>query len=224
MKILVTEDDPLIRRALRDLLEVQGYELLFAANMREGVDLLSKEPELVLCDLAMHNHDGFELIAALRAKADFQALPIIVLSTKSGRAELHRAMESGADDFVSKPLQSAELMKAIKTQIARSKRFVEPLDAFKDFAAEGGFTPLSEEALEHLLQIQRGADLLLSRAEQRPTWDVKDIAARIKFRTQLLHGMIHRLIRHMQVKQPSRPSATQSNRSCEKAKFSDSAC
>lgn len=227
MKILIAEDDPLIRRALRDMLEFQGITLLFAASKREGLAMLSKEPDLVFSDLSLLEGDGLELIAAIRADAELEALPIVVLSTPSGKADLRRAMEIGADDFVMKPLQSSELMKAIKTQLSRLRPFPEGLDLFKNQEAPVSSPPLSAEVIEHLKQIQGGADLLLHRGEPLPPRELQGIAARIKMRAQILEGIIHQWLMRAQpepVASSTRPGEAKPNRPCEGARFAENAC
>ena len=111
--ILVVDDDPAIRKSLRNELHVSGYTTASASDGAEGVRTFeSHGPDLILTDLSMPRSDGFELISAVRAKG---RTPIIVLSVRGDDADKIRALDLGADDFVTKPFSVAELLARCRT-------------------------------------------------------------------------------------------------------------
>lgn len=117
-RILVVEDDYGIRRSIATQLRAEGYEVVEAADGGEAVTAARREkPDLILTDLAMPAVDGFTLIAALRKT---MTTPIIVLSVRGGEADRVRALDLGADDFVSKPFSVAELLARVRAQLRRS--------------------------------------------------------------------------------------------------------
>ncbi len=117
-RILVAEDDPDIRRAIVAELRGEGYETAEAADGREALAVIrTAKPDLVLTDLAMPVMDGFALIAALRKNG---TTPIIVLSVRGGEADRVRALDLGADDFVTKPFSVAELFARIRALLRRT--------------------------------------------------------------------------------------------------------
>jgi two-component system, OmpR family, KDP operon response regulator KdpE len=117
-RILVVEDDHAIRRSIATQLRAEGYDVVEAADGREAAAITSDEkPDLILTDLAMPVMDGFSLIARLRKTV---ATPIIVLSVRGGEADRVRALDLGADDFVSKPFSVAELLARVRAQLRRS--------------------------------------------------------------------------------------------------------
>lgn len=117
-RILVVEDDAAIRRSIVAQLRGEGYEVLEAADGKEAVTVTRREkPDLILTDLAMPVADGFTLIALLRKTL---TTPIIVLSVRGGEADRVRALDLGADDFVSKPFSVAELLARVRAQLRRS--------------------------------------------------------------------------------------------------------
>ena len=116
--ILVVEDDPTIRRGLASELAAEGYEILEAADGRQGLSLFtSGAPDLVLTDLAMPLADGFELIREIRRVG---ATPIVVLSVRGADVDKIRALDLGADDFVTKPFSVPELLARVRAQLRRS--------------------------------------------------------------------------------------------------------
>ena len=116
--VLVVEDDPTIRRGLAAELAAAGYDVLEAADGRQGIELFgSAAPDLVLTDLAMPVADGFELIREVRRAG---ATPVVVLSVRGGDLDKIRALDLGADDFVTKPFSVPELLARIRAQLRRS--------------------------------------------------------------------------------------------------------
>ena len=115
--ILVVDDDGAIRDSLSKELRAAGYATATASDGREGVGVFeSRAPDLVLTDLAMPRSDGFELIAAIRASS---RTPITVLSVRGADADKVRALDLGADDFVTKPFSVAELLARLRAQLRR---------------------------------------------------------------------------------------------------------
>jgi two-component system KDP operon response regulator KdpE len=116
--ILVVDDDPSIRESLSSELRVSGYTTVSANNGQEGLRAFAAHaPDLVLTDLAMPRSDGFELISAIRATS---RTPIIVLSVRGNDPDKIRALDLGADDFVTKPFSVAELLARIRAQLRRT--------------------------------------------------------------------------------------------------------
>jgi two-component system KDP operon response regulator KdpE len=116
--ILVVDDDPSIRQSLQQELAVSGYTTASASDGLEGVRAFeSHAPDLVLTDLSMPRSDGFELISAIRAKS---RTPIIVLSVRGDDSDKIRALDLGADDFVTKPFSAGELLARVRAQLRRT--------------------------------------------------------------------------------------------------------
>lgn len=115
--VLVVDDDPAIRRSLQQELDAGGYTTITASNGLDGVRTFeSHTPDLILTDLSMPRSDGFELISAVRAKG---RTPIIVLSVRGDDADKIRALDLGADDFVTKPFSVAEMLARVRAQLRR---------------------------------------------------------------------------------------------------------
>jgi two-component system KDP operon response regulator KdpE len=116
--ILIADDDPAIRDSLVKELRAAGYTTTSAADGAEAVTTFhSHVPDLVLTDLAMPRSDGFQLIGAIRATS---AVPIVVLSVRGADADKVRALDLGADDFVTKPFSVTELLARLRAQLRRT--------------------------------------------------------------------------------------------------------
>ncbi|HEX4952048.1 MAG TPA: response regulator transcription factor [Thermoanaerobaculia bacterium] len=117
-RILLVDDDPAIRAALERELSQAGYEVVTAADGAEGLARFEQaEPDLVVTDLAMPVKDGLALIAEVRRRA---AVPILVLSVREGEGDKVRALDLGADDYVTKPFSLRELLARVRAQLRRS--------------------------------------------------------------------------------------------------------
>jgi two-component system KDP operon response regulator KdpE len=112
-KILVIDDEPPIRKLLRMGLTSQGYEVLDAANGKAALELLAKEPDLVILDLGLPDVDGLDLLRTLRHRRE--NLPIVVLSSRGDEAGKVAALDLGADDYVTKPFGMDELFARMRT-------------------------------------------------------------------------------------------------------------
>lgn len=120
--LLVIDDDPAIRQTLTRELALAGYDTAAAADGAEGAALFEEvQPDLVITDLAMPRADGHAVLAAVRRAG---ATPVIVLSVRGEEEDKVRALDLGADDYVTKPFSLRELLARVRTQIRR--RGVEP--------------------------------------------------------------------------------------------------
>jgi two-component system KDP operon response regulator KdpE len=105
---LIIEDDQTIRRLIRNALQAEGWSVLEADNWMRGATLAgTREPDLVLLDLGLPDGDGITFIRDLRAWSN---VPIIIVSGRSSETSKTEALEAGADDYLSKPFDIAELM------------------------------------------------------------------------------------------------------------------
>src|SRR4026207_2372162 len=120
-KILVIEDEPEMRRNITALLRYHDYEPIEAENGRKGIAVARRnKPDLVLCDVMMPALDGRGVLQALQQDSDLALIPFIFLTAKGEKDDLRSGMNLGADDYLTKPVANAELVKAIQARLRRS--------------------------------------------------------------------------------------------------------
>ncbi len=115
LKVLIIDDEPPIRKLLRLGLHAQGYESLEAPNGKAALDLLQKEPDIVILDLGLPDMQGFDVLKAIRGRKE--GLPIIVLSSREDEAGKVEALDLGADDYVTKPFGMDELLARMRAAL-----------------------------------------------------------------------------------------------------------
>ncbi|MFD1880917.1 response regulator [Paracoccus pacificus] len=116
-RILVIEDEAPIRRFLRVILEGAGYAMAEAARGREGIEAAATgAPSVVLVDLGLPDLDGKDVVAAIR---EWSSVPIMVVSVRADEAEIITALDAGADDYVTKPFASGELLARLRALTRR---------------------------------------------------------------------------------------------------------
>ena len=127
IKILVIEDDASVLDNLEDILTLENFQVLTAKNGREGVDVaLSQLPDLIVCDVMMPEMDGYAVVKCLRDEPATKTIPFIFLTAKVERLDYREGMESGADDYVTKPFRPQELINAIEVRLARHASLMQP--------------------------------------------------------------------------------------------------
>jgi two-component system KDP operon response regulator KdpE len=116
--ILVVDDDPSIRQILTRELAIAGYDTAAAADGVEGKAVFEeRRPDLVITDLAMPRADGLAMVTAVRR---VDRTPVIVLSVRGEEEDKVRALDLGADDYVTKPFSLRELLARVRTQLRKS--------------------------------------------------------------------------------------------------------
>ena len=122
-KVLIVDDEPQIRRLLRMTLEANDYQVFEEGTVREGLlSVTMNHPELVLLDLGLPDDDGMVFLHRLR---EWSTLPVIVVTVKDDENIKVSALDSGADDYVTKPFNTGELLARIRVAIRHSLRLDE---------------------------------------------------------------------------------------------------
>lgn len=161
--ILLIEDNASMRRNIAQILEIEGYRVLIANNGLEGMKLLCAErPDLVLCDIMMPGMGGYEVLAQVRADTALASLPFVFLTAKGEMPDLRLGMSLGADDYLAKPVSSADLLKAVHARLQRATQ------------QRQTFAPRFDDArpLEKLGISAREAEILLWMAQGKSNADI----------------------------------------------------
>jgi putative two-component system response regulator len=119
-KILIAEDESLLRDVINNILTLERYEVFPAANGRQALDLfISVKPDLVVSDIMMPEMDGFELLEAVRALPQGVTIPFLFLTGRTDRTDVKKARSLGVDDYLFKPFDAWELIEAVRTRLNR---------------------------------------------------------------------------------------------------------
>jgi adenylate cyclase len=156
-RILVVDDTPANVRLLEAVLGPRGYEMLSAGSGPEALEAVTRDrPDLVLLDIVMPGMDGYEVCRQLRATPASAVLPVVMI-TASGNEEKLRALEAGADDFIAKPFDQAELLARVRS-LLRVKEYHDLIESQAAELAEWNRT-LEARVDEQVAELERLARL-----------------------------------------------------------------
>ena len=118
-RVLIIEDDRAICSFMRRVLEANGYEALAAFSGREGLSMLTSHcPDVVILDLGLPDMEGMEVLTELRK---WSLMPVVVVSARTDEREKVRMLDAGADDYITKPFGTSELLARIRTAIRHTR-------------------------------------------------------------------------------------------------------
>jgi DNA-binding NarL/FixJ family response regulator len=156
-----------MRRNLLTILKLEKFQPLGAENGRVGLEMVKREkPDLILCDVMMPELDGHGVLEALRKEEETASIPFIFLTAKGEKADLRSGMNLGADDYLTKPVAKADLLRAIAARLRRSEQ-----TAQRDFKPDFS----SYEPLLKLDLTPRVAEVLLWVAQGKTNGDIATI-------------------------------------------------
>ncbi|MGA7721748.1 MAG: response regulator [Ignavibacteriaceae bacterium] len=151
-KLLVIEDEDDIRENIREIFEFTGYEVISAARGADGIKLAVKyNPDLILCDIAMPELDGFEVKKALSDKKQTSVIPFIFLTARADIKSIREGLELGADDYIVKPIHANELVTAVNKRMDRISELR---------AAQKNNTPSKKLTIDDKIPLNTGKGLL----------------------------------------------------------------
>ncbi len=128
-RIVVVDDDDLIRLTVTRVLRARGHEVLEAVNGLDGFNLIQRcEPALVVSDVNMPGEDGFSMLERLRAQEHTRTLPVIMLTSLDDRGSFRRGMTLGADDYLPKPFSRDELLAAVDARLEKADALTRRLE------------------------------------------------------------------------------------------------
>ena len=122
MKILIVEDNEKNRTLVKDVLEYHGYEVIEAANGKEGIKIAKEnKPDLILMDIQMPVMDGIAALNILRKDPEMKGVKIIALTSLAMKGDKEKVMEEGFDDYIAKPIDIRRLPELVKKALEVKK-------------------------------------------------------------------------------------------------------
>jgi two-component system alkaline phosphatase synthesis response regulator PhoP len=119
-KVLLVDDEVDILEFLKYNLEQEGFEVLVSSNGKDALTKISQDPDLIVLDIMMPEMDGFELYNKIKSEKEFQDIPIIFLTAKSGETDEIKGLDLGASDYIQKPISPKKLVARIKSNLRKS--------------------------------------------------------------------------------------------------------
>lgn len=125
-KILVIDDEMMLREMLKDIFSIAGYDVITAENGKEGLQKIETEmPDFVILDGSMPVMDGFETLKEIRKNPRFINLPVMMFTALSGETEQIKGLNLGADDYITKPFKTTVLLSKVKNILERKKQSID---------------------------------------------------------------------------------------------------
>ena len=159
-KLLVIEDETNIRSFVKTILDTNGYQVLTAGSLRQGMLVYSSHhPDLVLLDLGLPDEDGMSFISKIRRS---DSTPIIVLSARTQENDKVTALDAGANDYITKPFGTAELLARVRAAL-RNRRY-EGIQGGEDVNGGYRFKDLEIDYARRLVRV-REKEIKLTQTE-----------------------------------------------------------
>lgn len=157
LRVLVADDNPELRGFIANLL-AEDYEVATATNGREALQLAeTSHPDVIVSDVMMPEMDGLELVARLKENPTLRHVPVILVTARASREEVVGGLESGADDYLSKPFGPAELQARLRA-VCRLKKIYEELSRHEQEAAHAsGMAMIASEVLHNVGNVLNSA-------------------------------------------------------------------
>ncbi len=140
-KILIIEDDKVMRENTAEILGLARYEVITADNGKKGAQTaIDTHPDLIVCDIMMPELDGYGVLHILSKNPETASIPFIFLTAKAEKSEFRKGMDLGADDYLTKPFEETELLNAIEIRLKKNeilkKEFSQNAEGLNQFLNE----------------------------------------------------------------------------------------
>jgi DNA-binding response OmpR family regulator/two-component sensor histidine kinase len=190
-KILIVEDDIEVRENLVEVLELNNYSVLQAQNGLDALEVLKTTiPDLVISDVMMPKMDGHDLIKIMQKNLHTSTVPFIFLTAKSNSVDMREGMTLGADDYITKPYDTNDLLNAIKTRIRKKKLFEEKVKNISDNIS----ITVPHEMRTPLVSILGVSELITEEHENMKKDEIIDLVRQMKTTGRRLHKTIEKFL------------------------------
>lgn len=190
-KILIIEDESVVRNNIAELFESSGYCVIPASGGFEALELLKTDiPDIIVSDINMPGMNGYELINHIRGNEITSAIPFIFLTAKTEMSDLRKGMNHGADDYIIKPFDAVDLLKSVELRLEKQEKAENDINKLRDSITR--YIP--HELRTPLVAISGYSDLILEDYYSLSSSEIYDLVAKIKDGHLRLHKTIEKFI------------------------------
>ncbi len=176
-KILVVEDEEIVRSNIVEILESEGFEL---AEVENGIEAIQKIdqffPDVIISDIMMPGMDGYELVKYIQNNPFTSSIPIILLTARADSRDVRRGMQYGADDYLTKPFKAQDLIEAVNTRIMKQKNYSKKFEDLKSNIS----MYIPHELRTPLVSILGFADLIINSLDELNKDEIRQMASKVK--------------------------------------------
>jgi two-component system, sensor histidine kinase and response regulator len=204
-KILVIEDAHLLRNDILETLGLEGYQVFGAEDGMEGIEMAREHnPDLIICDIMMPELDGYGVLDELRKDAHMELIPFIFMTAKTDKTDVRLGMGLGADDYLTKPFLTADLLKTIKVRLHKRQIEKEITEAKLKDLRDSISTALPHELRTPLNTVLGFSEMLVSEHERLEPEQVKNWAGHINLAALRLYRLIENYLIFVRIEMVAR--------------------
>ena len=193
--ILIIEDDATLRSTLDDRLTLEGFRVAAASSGEDGLrQALDQPPDLILCDIMMPGLDGYGVLRELQKHPRTAAIPFVFLTAKATPLQVRVGMGIGADDYLCKPVTTAELLVTIRARLWKRDRQAERSEHAADVARQGVVRKLPQEIIPPLTSLLSAAQLLEVTTTAKSAQEVQELGRSLRTATERLQRTARRFL------------------------------
>ena len=199
-KILLIEDDKTLREEISDLLKFENYDVLVADNGKSGLlKAITCVPDLILCDIMMPEMDGLEVLSKVKTNNSTRLIPFIFLTALADRHEVRTGMQTGADDYLTKPFSTKELLMIISKCFEKTIFITEMVEQELSDLRNNIITQLPHELRTPLNGIIGLGEYLAENSEGLKPSDIKEIGDNLLISGNQLNDTINKFLLYIQL-------------------------
>lgn len=194
-RILVIEDERLLREEAVELLTLEGYDVSEAPDGQHGLELaLTTSPDLILCDVGMPEMDGYKVLSALRAQPKTQTTPFIFLTAMADRSFMRHGMELGANDYLTKPYTRAELLAAVRTQLEKREAVEQVAQAQQEQVRRSVMRMVTHELRSPLAGMNLAQQLMERQLDHLSKADLRELLKTMRTGSHRLQTVVDQIL------------------------------
>lgn len=198
--VLIIEDNPAVLKTIADILSTEDLKLALATNGEEGLDFAMKLiPDLILCDITLPGITGYDILRQIRSNSLTSRIPLIFLTALVERSEMRKGMELGANDYITKPFNTAELLKAVKLRLQMEDEIEQQRQESLKQLSSNIVYALPHELRTPLMHVLGYADLLILDHETVSRDQIQGWGQQIRKAGERLQGLVENYLIYIQI-------------------------